>query len=408
MKLCILVNNFRPPWAEGGKNNMREILARWRGEHEILCLGLGEEDSIDRSEGYLAYTIRSPFYWTRFARLFYLWGYLRLALVARPILRREKPDLILCYFETASTAFFGYLVKLLAGTEAPLVHTVYSDWYDPSRAPWRAWLTEHLPHLVLNSRLASWFALRFVDRVTASSRYLVERVRSLGCREVAFTPTGVNVRRFRPDPRPRQRFREKLVLGYLGHLSHAKGVPLLLEAVLPVLETLDARLLIAATDGGDEAAALEGFDHPRVTLSQLVDPAEFLNACDLFVLPRRRSSGAVSYPNVLLEAMACGVPALTSDLPAVREIITDGENGFLFEPNNAEHLRNRILELAGKPDLLVEAGRNARQFVEDNLDWDDLALKTAEAIGLELGDASHGAAPCRRRATPVSEVLTPT
>lgn len=382
MKLCVLVNNFRPPWAEGGKNNMREILSRWSERLEVFCIGLGDQDAVDHSQGYPVHIVRSPLYRTRFARLFYLVGYLRMVFLARSIIRAEKPDRILCYFETASTAFFGYLVKLFSGSRATLIHAVWSDWYEPTRAPLSAWITEHLPHLVMNSRWASWFALKFVDRILVSSEYLSQRVRSLGFPHVHLARTGVNVETYQPDPEPRKKYDEELVIGYLGHLSHAKGVSLLLEAVLPVLEELDARLLIATTEGGDEAAMFGEFDHPRVTLFEIVDQADFFNSCDLSILPRRRSSGTVSYPNVMLESMACGVPVLTSDLPAISEVVTDGENGFLFEANNAADLRAKLASLARDPASIAEAGESAREQVSRHYDWDLLAEITAQAAGL--------------------------
>ncbi|MDP6361185.1 MAG: glycosyltransferase, partial [Planctomycetota bacterium] len=95
---------------------------------------------------------------------------------------------------------------------------------------------------------------------------------------------------------------------------------------------------------------------------------------------RRRSSGTVSYPNVLLESMACGVPVLTSDLPAIREVIDPGKNGFLFEPNNHIDLQAKIRDLAGNTELVANAGRRARAFVEENMNWDLQSQRAAEAV----------------------------
>lgn len=376
----MLVNDFHAPWCEGGKNNMREILDRWRDRHEVFCLGLAKEDGVDGSQGFPVHLVRSPFYDTRLARLFYPLGYLRMVWRARSVVRAEQPDLFFSYFETASTAFFAALARWWAHSRARLVHTVWSDWYEPARAPSGIWLTEHLPHLVMNNRWASCFSLCFVDRILVTSEHLAARVRKLGFRDVVFTPTGVNIRRFHPDPTVRARYGEKLVIGYLGHLSHAKGVSLLLEAALPVLECLDARLILATTPGGEESSETAKIRHPRVTVSQIVDPVEFFNSCDLSVLPRRRSSGAVSYPNVLLESMACGVPVLASDVPAVREVVRDGENGFLFKPQSAEDLRNKLVSLGSQPERLKQAGLRARSFVVENLNWDILAERTEQAI----------------------------
>jgi glycosyltransferase involved in cell wall biosynthesis len=380
LKLCILANDFKEPWDEGGKNNMRAMLARWSKEHDLFVIGLGNSDARHDSEGYPVHLIRSPLYTTRFVRLFYLVGYLRLALKARRIIKQEKPDLFLCYFETASTGFFGWLAKWWSGSKAPLTHAVWSDWYEISAAPIGIWLTEHLPHLLLNNRLASWFSLLFMDKIITTSKHLEERVKRIGFRNVEFTPTGVDTDRFYPRKDLREQFKERLVIGYLGHLSHAKGVSLLLDALLPILEELDARLLFATTEGAEEDSLIASLDHPRVTKFKLVDPCEFFGTCDLSVLPRRRSSGTVSYPNVLLESMACGVPVLTSDLPAIREVIDPGKNGFLFEPNNQDDLQAKTRDLAGNTELVANAGRKARAFVEENMNWDLQSQRAAEAV----------------------------
>ena len=220
-----------------------------------------------------------------------------------------------------------------------------------------------------------------MDKIIATSKHLEKRVKGLGFKNVEFTPTGVDTDRFCPREDLREQFREKIVIGYLGHLSHAKGVSLLLDALLPILEELDARLLLATTEGAEEDSLIASLEHPRVTKFTLVDPGEFFGACDLSILPRRRSSGTVSYPNVLLESMACGVPVLTSDLPAIREVIEPDENGFLFEPNNLDNLQAKIRKLASDKETVTQAGRKARTYVEKHMNWALQSEKAAKAIG---------------------------
>jgi glycosyltransferase involved in cell wall biosynthesis len=78
--------------------------------------------------------------------------------------------------------------------------------------------------------------------------------------------------------------------------------------------------------------------------------------------------------------MACGVPVLTSDLPAIREVIDPGKNGFLFEPNNQDDLQAKTRDLAGNTELVANAGRKARAFVEENMNWDLQSQRAAEAV----------------------------
>jgi glycosyltransferase involved in cell wall biosynthesis len=90
-------------------------------------------------------------------------------------------------------------------------------------------------------------------------------------------------------------------------------------------------------------------------------------AADLFVSPSHIDGSSVS----LLEALACGRPVLVSDIPANREWVRDGENGWLFPDGDANALARKILMLSTSPALLERAGRLARQTAERRADWRD-------------------------------------
>ena len=62
--------------------------------------------------------------------------------------------------------------------------------------------------------------------------------------------------------------------------------------------------------------------------------------------------------------MACGTPVIGSNIGGIPEQVTDGWNGYLFEPGNAEELAEKIQRLVADPALAVEMGRNGRRQVE--------------------------------------------
>ncbi|MCK5428083.1 MAG: glycosyltransferase, partial [Anaerolineales bacterium] len=72
----------------------------------------------------------------------------------------------------------------------------------------------------------------------------------------------------------------------------------------------------------------------------------------------------------LLEAMACGRPALASDIPGNREWITPGENGWLFPDGDADALAQAILLAIKERDKLTEMGGAARNLAEQRADWE--------------------------------------
>ena len=71
-------------------------------------------------------------------------------------------------------------------------------------------------------------------------------------------------------------------------------------------------------------------------------------------------------PNVLLEAMACGLPVVASKVGGVPEIVRHGQTGFLFEPDNLEGFGAALAGLVKDSDLRIQMGRRARNFVEEN------------------------------------------
>ena len=106
------------------------------------------------------------------------------------------------------------------------------------------------------------------------------------------------------------------------------------------------------------------------------------------VVPRRSSYGAVSYPNTLLEAMACGRPVVCTDLPGISEVVEHGRSGFLVAPGRPDLLRQCLLDLLGRPADLTAAATNARARMLEVFAWTRVAAATAQAlVGLRPGAA---------------------
>ena len=75
---------------------------------------------------------------------------------------------------------------------------------------------------------------------------------------------------------------------------------------------------------------------------------EWLQAFDVFVLPSYANEGV---PQALMQAMACGLPVLTTPVGAIPEIVTDGSTGLMVTPRNADSLRDGIVRLRDDPGL---------------------------------------------------------
>jgi glycosyltransferase involved in cell wall biosynthesis len=95
------------------------------------------------------------------------------------------------------------------------------------------------------------------------------------------------------------------------------------------------------------------------------DMPRWYHMADLYVSPSHIDGSSVS----LMEALACGVPALVSDIPANKEWIQDGGNGWLFPDGNSDMLAEKILVLRGQKRKLEQIGLAGRKTAEERADW---------------------------------------
>ncbi|MEU5722000.1 glycosyltransferase family 4 protein [Micromonospora sp. NPDC047738] len=186
----------------------------------------------------------------------------------------------------------------------------------------------------------------------------------------------VEKREFRPIPapcldhrggRPHYRRTNGLHVGFLGRIVEDKGIPYLVRAFRRIADP-DARLLIGGNYrtvmGGDNLADIRaeiGADSRIELLGELrgQEIADFYASIDVFALP----SVAESFGIVQAEAMMCGVPSVTTDLPGGRYPVLATQFGTLVPPRDPVALHRAILELAATPpDWRETKAREARKL----------------------------------------------
>jgi len=155
----------------------------------------------------------------------------------------------------------------------------------------------------------------------------------------------------------------------VGRLVKKKGFDVLIDAMTKLREA-GSNVQCRIVGEGPERAALDTLVRARgvadrVSLMGVKSNDEvrcLMRDADLFVLPCRidPTGDRDGIPVVLMEAMACGVCAISGDLPAIRELITDGKGGVLVEPGDVDALADALRELAadaGRRTRLGQAGR---------------------------------------------------
>lgn len=201
--------------------------------------------------------------------------------------------------------------------------------------------------------------------------------------------------------RPARRQRESIVL-YLGRLERSKGIFDLLDAVSALRAAIPGIRLVCAGDGDLESVARYaerlGLAH-ALSLPGWIGPAEkqsFMNRAAVFVLP----SHAEGLPISLLEAMAAGVPVVATEVGGIPDVVTDGVNGFLFEPGNIATLERLLRRLMRDPQLGTRLAAAARETVRLRFSADRVLARLDE-IYAGLGLARSAGARARMPARPL-------
>jgi glycosyltransferase involved in cell wall biosynthesis len=232
--------------------------------------------------------------------------------------------------------------------------------------------------------------LRAVHAVCANGDALV-RIRAFLGDHVVELPIGLDIQVFTPGA---SAIRSTLgwaehhcVVGYVGRLTHLKGVDLLAAAFREIArDTLDARLLIVGS--GEEERHIrtvlaQEFARGAVHIEPGVNHAQlpaWYRAMDLMVMPSRYEN----HSNALLEAMACGIPFLTSDIGGNRKLSETGA-GWLFEPESVPSLRACLHRIIGNRPELKTRGEVGSRSVRNHHTWAASAERLEAIISSRLG-----------------------
>lgn len=187
-----------------------------------------------------------------------------------------------------------------------------------------------------------------------------------------------------PSPRAEPRH-----LGFLGALQGRKGELDLIQALAVIDPSID---LVVAGDGpgrgGAEGLARSLGIEDRVRFLGNIDgasKADFFRSIDALCLP----SHAENFPVALLEAMAWGLPVISTTVAGIPEMVQDGAQGWLVPPGQLDALAIAIREAFRDPDELRRRGRLARERVEARYTWDVIGPRWVELYrSLMIGRAA--------------------
>lgn len=278
--------------------------------------------------------------------------YLKIFPQIKKVIKEFKPDIIHSHYASS----YGVL-GALSGFH-PFVLSVWGS--DVYRFPHKSFLHKALIK----------FSLRKADVILSTSEAMVSVVRKYTGKHVDVTPFGIDMELFRAYQDSSSR--KEIVIGTVKNLKKIYGIDVLINAFKTVVErNPDKKLKLLIIGEGPDRKRLEdltqnlGLEN-NVRFEGQVTPDKvpvFLNQMDIFsALSIYDESFGVS----LLEAGSCQKPSVVSDVPGFREIIKDGETGFIVPRNDPEATTEKLNELVNDQGKCKKLGENARIHVEKN------------------------------------------
>ena len=275
----------------------------------------------------------------------------------RRLLKRLKPDIVHAHYAG------GYgLTAGLTGFH-PLVLTAWGS--DVLILPRTSRLMRGLVR----------FALRRANLVTSMARHMTSAILGLGVPsgKVLTLPFGVDTGIFRPHNRREVGSREGFTIVSTRHLEPLYNVGLLIEAMPAIAEAIPNVRLLLIGDGSERSRLQARVK--ELSLANCVNflgrkrPAEiaaYLSDADLFVSTSLSDGNNVS----LNEAMACGAFPIATDIPANREWINHGRNGFLTDLHDPRTLAQLTIQALRQPGLRDAAAAENWEIVQRRGSWE--------------------------------------
>lgn len=238
------------------------------------------------------------------------------------------------------------------------------------------------------------------DLTTNVSQAAVERYIRVGAvpkGKIRYVPNGVDTAKFKPDEVVVKRLRNELGINdcfiwlAVGRFEEAKDYPNMLQAFKMVVDKKQDTLLLLAGQGSllEEtrklANELDLEDKVRF-LGVRRDVPDLMNAADAYVM----SSAWEGMPMVLLEAEACGLPVVATEVGGNGEVILNNKSGYVVPPGDSEALATAMVKMMALSEVERRAmGKAGRAHIEANYSlervvdqWEELYRQLLQRKGL--------------------------
>ena len=258
----------------------------------------------------------------------------------------------------------------------------------------------HLPFL---PEFFEWLNFRLADRLIVVSEELGKyyRDRNISPEKITVIPNGVDEKKFIPLPRSgsirkQLGIEQQTIIGFIGSFHYWHGVENLLIFIRSTLQQFKDVVFLLVGPGplkeGLEAHLRSEIDQKRVIFTGHIDHEEvpqYLGVMDIVLAPYPKHAFFYYSPLKLFEYLAAGKAVVTSGFGQINQVVQDGFNGMVFEPDILGNMEKKAFTLIRQESLRRRLGKNARQTVLDKYTWNKAAIRVSDVIRAAIAVNSH-------------------
>ncbi|MCK5211440.1 glycosyltransferase family 4 protein [Candidatus Parcubacteria bacterium] len=234
--------------------------------------------------------------------------------------------------------------------------------------------------------LKQWL-VKNLDGLTAVSEALKsELIRNYKADKVRVIHNAVNIENFTPETRQRNNIPRPALI-FVGRLVEKKGVEYIIKAMPQIIKSYPACHLEIIGDG-PKKQSLQKLSQTVSSESNIKflgsvshnNIPKYLAASDIFIGPSivAKNLDTEGFGVVFIEAMACGLPIITTAVGGITDIIKNNENGFIVETKNEQAIADVVIKLLRDESLRVRLGQAGRKTVEEKFTWRSITDKYYE------------------------------
>ncbi|OAO83531.1 Glycosyltransferase [Anoxybacillus flavithermus] len=309
-------------------------------------------------------------------------GYYLNYIQTRKIINRIKPDIVNAHYASG----YGTLARLV-NFHPTLLSVWGSDVYD---FPYESKIKMKI--IKKNLESATQIASTSFAMKKQVERLITPRL------PIEVTPFGIDTNMFFPNRDKKEK--DIITIGIVKKLEEKYGVRHLIEAVSLLIgmlkennqEEIASKIRLLIVGEGSQLEELKLLTK-RLNISEITtfvgavphdQVPSYLNKLDIYCAPSTLDSE--SFGVAIIEASACELPVVVSDVGGFPEVVKDGETGYIVERKNSKAIAKRLYELVQSPQKRGVLGKNGRNFVESLYNWDDNVRKM-ESVYQKLIDS---------------------